>query len=151
MHGGAMGSKLNVKYWLYSSVVVFAVLSVLAFLVRRIIVFPPYAEVAPAGGEMQSVWVLRMWTFIARAIFSLVFALIFTKGLEGKAGVGEGVRYGLWVGVLVFVPPFFLNLSATEISVWNNLVHCLVGVIQAIICGVAVNMVYTTGQKKLAA
>jgi hypothetical protein len=143
-----MGSKLNVKYWLYSSVVVFAILSVLAFLFRRIIALPPYAEVAPAPGEIQNIWVLRLWTFLARSIFSLVFAFIFTKGHEGKAGVGEGVRYGLWIGLLVFVPPFFLNLSATEISVWSNVLHCFVAVVQAIICGVAVNMVYTAGQKK---
>jgi len=146
-----MGSKLNVKYWLYSSVVVFAVLSVLAFLFRRIIVIPPYTGIAPAGGEQESIWVLRLWTFLARAIFSLVFVFIFTRGHEGKAGVGEGVRYGLWIGLLIFVPPFFLNLGSTEISVWTNLVQCLIGVIQAIVCGVAANMVYTTEQKKLAA
>ena len=145
-----MGSKLNVKYWLYSSVVVFAVLSLLAFLFRRIIVIPPYTGIAPVGGEQESIWVLRLWTFIARGIFSLVFAFMFTRGHEGKAGVGEGVRYGLWMGLLLFVPQFFLNLGSIEVSVWTHLVQCLIGVIQAIVCGVAVNMVYTMGQKKLA-
>src|SRR5689334_18848950 len=41
--------------------------------------------------------------FVTSAIISFVFTLIFSKGYTGK-GIGEGIRYGFWVGLLMATP-----------------------------------------------
>src|SRR5689334_5967239 len=41
--------------------------------------------------------------FVTALVVSFFFTLIFSKGYEGK-GMGEGLRYGLYVGLLMSVP-----------------------------------------------
>jgi hypothetical protein len=137
-----MNSKLNVKLWLYASVGVFVVLSILSFLGGRLIMLPLYPEFASPGAPPDDTMLLRLWNYLGRAIFSLTFAYIYTRGYEGKAAVGEGMRYGLWIGIMTAVPALFTGLVSTTFSGGFLLTRCLVGLVQMLLCGILAAYVY---------
>ena len=83
-----------------------------------------------------------MWIyFVTALIMSFFFTLIFSKGYEGK-GIAEGVRYGLYVGLLMSTPMAY-NLYATYPLPYSLALQWFIyGVIQYNILGVIVAMVY---------
>ena len=50
--------------------------------------------------------------YLGALVFSVFFTLIFVKGHEGK-GIAEGVRYGLYVGLLIYLTEFLINSGTT--------------------------------------
>ena len=79
--------------------------------------------------------------FVTAAIASFFFTLIFSKGYEGK-GIGEGVRYGLYVGVLMSIPMAYDTYAEMPIPYALALQWFIYGVIQFVIMGVVVAMVF---------
>jgi hypothetical protein len=149
--GGNMHSRLNVKLWLYGSVAVFVVLSILSFLGARLIMDPLYPDLASPGTPPGDAMLLRLWNYLGRAIFSLMFAYIYTRGYEGKAALGEGLRYGLWIGILMMVPGVFTGLVSTTFSLGFLFMRSLVGLVQLLLCGILVASVYRPIGKQSAA
>ena len=83
-----------------------------------------------------------MWIyFVTGAIVSFFFTLIFSKGYEGK-GIAEGVRYGLYVGLLMATPMAYDSYASYPLPYALALQWFIYGVIQYIILGIVVAMVY---------
>ena len=64
-----------------------------------------------------------------------LFTFIFTKGYEGKPGIGEGIRYGLWIGLLLYVPTFITGLVFAEWSASLQTIRMLEGILESVVCG----------------
>ncbi|MBI1807813.1 MAG: hypothetical protein HYR76_12260 [Ignavibacteria bacterium] len=86
--------------------------------------------------------------FITSAIVSFFFTLIFSKGYEGK-GMGEGVRYGLYVGLLMATPMAYDSYASYPLPYSLALQWFIYGVVQYIILGIVIAMVY--GKKGMTA
>ena len=92
---------------------------------------------------------VTMWIFfVTSAVVSFFFTLIFSKGYEGK-GMGEGLRYGFYVGLLMVTPWAYDSYAAYQIPYSLALQTFLYGVIQYLILGIVVAMVF--GKKEAAA
>lgn len=137
-----MHSRLDPKLWLYASAGVFVVLSILIFLGGRLVIDPLYPELASPGAPPSDAMLLRLWNYLGRAIFSLMFVYIYTRGYEGKPALGEGLRYGLWIGILIMVPGIFTGLVSTTFSLGFLFMRCLVGLVQMMLCGILVAYIY---------
>ena len=85
--------------------------------------------------------------FVTSAIVSFFFTLIFSKGYEGK-GMAEGVRYGLYVGLLMATPMAYDSYASYPIPYSLALQWFIYGIIQYIILGVVVAAVF--GKKSAA-
>ncbi len=99
---------MNMKRWALASGAAFAVIFVVDMIAHGKCLMPLYQQTASVwrdqGHEMM--WLMTL----GRLLFSAVFAWIYTKGYEPKkAGLGQGVRYGFLVGVLI---------SISYVSVW---------------------------------
>src|SRR5438034_9448822 len=95
---------MNTKRWLLASVAVFVAIGVLEFLVHGVLLSGLYKQTASVWrpeAEMRQM----MWIFWAGyLVFAPFFALIYVKGYEkGKPGLGQGFRYGLYVGAMLSV------------------------------------------------
>src|SRR2546422_8451465 len=93
---------MNTKRWLLASVAVFVVIGVLEFLVHGVLLSGLYKQTASvwrAEAEMRQM----MWIFWAGyLVFAPFFTLIYVKGYEkGKPGLGQGFRFGLYVGAML--------------------------------------------------
>jgi len=138
-----MRPPLNTKLFLYASVAVFVVHSIWLVLMSRLVLWPLFDPTAPSAAVPENIWTMRLWTYLGRAIFCLAFVFIFTRGYEGKKGIGEGVRYGLLVGILLFLSSFFLNLALAPPPPTSYYVtRCTFEMLGAILLGVLASMIY---------
>ena len=95
---------MNTKRWLLASVAVFGVILVLEFLIHGVLlqgIYQQTASVWRSQAEMQRL----MWIFwVGYLVFAPFFALIYAKGYEkGKPGLGQGFRFGLYMGAMLSV------------------------------------------------
>jgi len=148
-----MSSKLNIKQWVIASIAVFVGMSILEFILHVVILSSWYAAEAQhswwrSEEEMSS---LRGWMYLGYAFYALLFTLIYSKGYEGKPGLGEGLRYGFWVGLLVHLPKMFV-LHAVYPYPGKILVTWMVGgLAESIILGAIVAMIYKGSQQTASA
>ncbi|MCI0528261.1 MAG: hypothetical protein L0Y56_12550 [Nitrospira sp.] len=95
---------MNTKRWLMASGVVFVVIMVMEFFIHGVLLSGIYQQTASVWRtqeEMQRImWI--MW--IGYLVFAPFFVLIYVKGYEnGKPGLGQGIRCGLYVGGMLSV------------------------------------------------
>jgi hypothetical protein len=90
--------------------------------------------------EMQRM----MWVFWAgMLVFAPFFALIYAKGYEsGKPGLGQGLRYGLYVGAMLSVMGSFGWYVMLPIPLALAYYWLLAILVEFIAAGVAVGLVY---------
>lgn len=136
---------MNKKIWV-GFIAVFILMSITSFLIHGLILDSVYRS-----EEMKSVWrsdmESKMWIFyVVNLITSFFFTFIFSKGYEGK-GIGEGVRYGLYMGLLMATPMAYASYASYPIPYHLALQWFIYGMIQYLILGVAVAMVFGSKPK----
>ncbi len=123
---------------------VFVVLSIFEFLINGMLLAGDYQATAQLWRPMEE---MKMGLFYVVYLFvAFFFTLIFTKGYEGT-GVAEGLRYGLYVGMLVAVPMAYGSYGAMPITYALALKWFLFGVIKYSLLGLLLSLVY--GRKAL--
>jgi len=120
-------------------IVVFVILSVLDMLVHGVLLTGAYAT-------MQNVWrpdmMEKMWIiYLVRAITSFFISFIFSKGYEGK-GIGEGLRYGLYMGLLLATPYAYGSYASFPIPYPVALQWFVYALIEYLLAGVALALVF---------
>lgn len=91
----------------------------------------------------------KMWIYnLVTAIVSFFFVLIYSKGYEGK-GIMEGVRYGLYVGVMLSVGMAYGSYAMIAIPYSLAMQWFLFGMVEYVVAGAVASLVY--GKKEGAA
>jgi hypothetical protein len=131
------------KKVLIGSVVVYVILEVLDFLIHGVILAPAYVATQHLWRPdmMDKMWIM----YIVAAVVSFFFALIFSKGYEGK-GIIEGIRYGLYVGVMMGVGMAYGTYAMIAIPYSLALQWFIFSIFEYIIAGIGVALVF--GKKK---
>ena len=101
---------MSLKRCVLASVAAFAVFFVLDMIVHGHLLTGLYTATKsvwrPMEGGHQKMWLMML----GKLFFAKIFVWIYTKGYEdGKPGMGQGLRYGFLVGLLV---------SVSYVSVW---------------------------------
>ena len=131
------------KKVLVGAVVVFVILEVLDFLIHGVILAPVYVATKDIWRPdmMDKMWIM----YIVTLVTSFFFALIFSKGYEGK-GIVEGVRYGLYMGVMMGVGMAYGTYAMIAIPYSLALQWFLYAILEYMIAGIGVALVF--GKKK---
>lgn len=140
-----MNTKFNLKQWSIASVAVFIIYSLVGFLLRKLGVEPWVTGTVPSLGDAQQYsWTMSqgVLVYLARIFGAGLFTYVFTKGYEGKPGLGEGLRYGLWIGLLVYVPAGLYGFASSIFPVSSQVYQIVRGIVEAIICGGVVAQLY---------
>jgi hypothetical protein len=134
---------MSKKFWL-GFVVVFVVLEILMYVVDGLLLAGAYASVHIWRPDMMSL----MWVYhVITVITAFFFTFIFSKGFENK-GVLEGVRYGFYIGVWLSVGMAYGTYAMVEIPYSLALQWFIYGIIEYIIAGVALALVFKGGKAK---
>jgi hypothetical protein len=84
----------------------------------------------------------KMYVFyIMNLVGAFFFSFIFSKGYEGK-GIGEGIRYGFYVGVWLSTGMAYGTYAMVAIPYYMALQWFLYGVIEYMIAGVVLAAVF---------
>src|SRR5437879_8559998 len=83
------------------------------------------------------------YTTLFRSVFAPFFALIYVKGYEkGKPGLGQGFRYGLYVGAMLCVMNGFGWYVILPIPLALAFYWFLATLVEFIVAGIAAGLVY---------
>ena len=133
---------MSKKLWM-GFVAVFIVTVLTNFLIHQVLLGGLYrsasmsALMRPEAEGQANLWI----HFVTAAIASFFFTLIFSKGYEGK-GIGEGVRFGFYVGMLMAIPMAYDTYAEMPIPYSLALQWFIYGVVQYVILGIVVAMVF---------
>ncbi len=130
---------MNSKRFILASIAVFILIQAIDWLVHGVIMSGWYAEIA---GLWRADMMDLMWVMVLGSLFfSFMFVLIFIKGYEGK-GIMEGIRYGLYVGLLIMVSGSLGQYAMYPIPLAMALTWLAYGIIEMIIAGAAAAAIY---------
>ncbi len=131
---------MNKKLWT-AFVVVFIVYFVLDWLVNGVLLHSTYAA-EDVAKLMRPEAEIKMWIIIVCDLFyAFFFTLIFSKGFENK-GIMEGVRYGLYVGLMVSLPMAYITYAVQPIPYTLALQWFIYGLLVNIICGIVLSFMF---------
>jgi hypothetical protein len=127
------------KKVLLGFIVVLVLMEIASFIVEGLILGPTYESLKNLWRpDMQS----KMWIFHLVMIFqAFFFSFIFSKGYEGK-GIAEGVRYGLYIGIWMSVGAAYATYAMIAIPYSLALQWFIYGVIEYVIFGIALALVF---------
>lgn len=95
---------MQMKKFILAVVVGYALLGVLGYLIHDVWLLPVYRQYEhvwrPEAQLLHKRWV--MW--VGQLIFTIMFAWVYTRGVENKPWAGQGIRYGIIMTLLAVVP-----------------------------------------------
>ncbi len=133
------GDIMNIKRFLLAVLAVFLIDQAVGYLVHGILLMDAYLALQEVWRPdmMEYMWVMMLTS----AVFSFFFVYIFTKGYEGK-GIIEGVRYGLVMGLFMNVVGIVNQWVVYPISLSLAVQWFVYFMIQFVILGVVVSVIY---------
>jgi hypothetical protein len=134
---------MNKKVWL-GFIVVFITFEILEYIIYGLILGSSFTSLTVWRADMAS----KMWIMhVVLIIGSFFFAFIFSKGFENK-GIAEGVRYGLYIGIWMSVGMAYMTYAMVDIPYSLTLEWFICGVIEYIIGGIVLALVFRPKAKE---
>lgn len=134
---------MNTKQLALASLAVFVVFFVVDGIVNNVLLADLYKQTAsvwrPESEIQGNMWLMWLGTLILAPLF----VLIYTRGYEAsKPGLGQGVRYGLIVGVLLSVPQGLVWYAVLPIPAVLAVWWFVAGMVESIAAGAATGLIY---------
>ena len=134
---------MNMKRFALASLAAFVLVAVVDLVINGVLLTDLYKQTASVwrpDSEIQS----NMWLmWLGTLIFAPVFVLIYTKGYEAnKPGLGQGVRYGLIVGVLLSAPQCLGWYAVLPIPAVLAFWWFATGMVESVAAGAAAGLIY---------
>ena len=129
--------------WLLAGVGAFVVIFVLDLIIHGKLLMGLYEQTAsvwrPQAEANQMMWLMTLGPLL----FCLVFAWFYTKGYENhKGGLGQGIRFGLYVGLTVAAYQHLVWYIVLPIPLVLGLSWCAGALVKGVSAGAAVGLIY---------
>lgn len=130
---------MNTRF-IVSVIAAFAVIFGFQYVYHGVLLMPTYEATASVWRPMTEMQQMMPWCIGAKLALAIAFTWIFSKHYEGR-GVGEGVRFGLYTGMLLGISTFMsyihLPISLGLAAAW------FVGeVAMAVLVGITLSYTY---------
>jgi hypothetical protein len=137
---------MSTKKFVISVLAVFIAYEAVNSFIHLIALREYYEELAHLwrNDMQQKMWVMYM-TSVVQAI---IFVYFFTVGFVGR-GVREGVRFGFIFGILMCFVSIFNQYAVYPVPLGLAWQWFAYGLIQYMICGIVVALVYQTDRKTI--
>ena len=134
---------MNTKRWLLASVAVFVTMFVLEFIIHGVLLQGEYQRTASLWRPMADMQRLMWIMWLGYLVFAAFFAFIYTKGYEkGKPGLGQGFRFGVFVGAMLSVLHGFGWYVILPIPLALSFYWFVAVLVESIAMGIAAGLVY---------
>ncbi|NNL53800.1 MAG: hypothetical protein HKP32_01455 [Woeseia sp.] len=131
---------VNKSFWI-GYVVVFIAAQAMNFVIHEVLLGATYQSLGsvfrPEAEMTEMMWIM----FAGGAVSLFVFCYIFTKGYENR-GIGEGIRYGLLIGLLLAVPYALDQYVVYPISAFVAAMWLISGLFTFAVLGAIFSAVY---------
>jgi len=127
-------------------VVVFLVANFGGFLIHAIWLAQDYKPMVEAGHYRAPGQEKMLFIVLGYLSFAIGSVLIYARGLENKPLLGQGVRFGLLIFLVLTVPSFFIAYSVQPVPAVLMSKQVLAELGQKIILGIVTAFVYGKGR-----
>jgi hypothetical protein len=132
---------MNTKRFWLAFVAAYVVYHVFGFVVHGIWLDPVYQDLAEVFRPKEQMDSMAWIFFVTSAVVVWVFCYVFTRGYEGR-GIGEGVRYGLIMGLFMMVIQAYDSYVIYPLPYHLILKWFISGMVIFIVMGIAVALIY---------
>lgn len=102
-------SKNNIKKFFIPTLGVFGVITAFHFIFNEIIIGGYYLEYNHLFKPQDEIQKNQNLLYLANLFFSIAFIYIYSKGHENKNPIVQGIKFGLWVTALMWIPLAIVN------------------------------------------
>lgn len=131
---------MNVKKLVLTIIVVFVVANITGFLIHAALLAPDYMAVKehyrPEGQEKMT------WICLAYLAFAIGSVIVYAKGVEAKPWLGQGIRFGILMWLVLTVPSFFIAYAVQPVPTMLMVKQVLFEGIDKIVLGVITAALY---------
>ncbi len=138
---------MNLKKWLLGSVAVLIVLVAMEYLLHSVILKTAYEQTSQLWRQPERQQMMLGWRLLGYAFFALLFGFIYTHGYQRKGAIGQGLRYGLYIGLLVFLPYNLVLYTMLPIPASVVVAWMAFGVIESLLAGLIFSLFYRDPKK----
>ncbi|MBI3570646.1 MAG: hypothetical protein HY082_06030 [Gammaproteobacteria bacterium] len=134
---------MNTKRMWYASIAVFVVIFIIEFIVNAVLLDGIYKQTASVWRPEADIQKM-MWLFwVGYLIFAPVFVRIYITGHEiGKNNIGQGLRYGTYMGLLIVIPMNLGWYAVLPIPAALSVYWMIAGMVEMIVAGITVSLIY---------
>ncbi len=119
-------------------VVGYVLLIGLGYVIHGIWLKPVYEQYATVW-RLEEVIARKMWiNWLGQLLFTVLFAWIYTRGVEEKPWAGQGLRYGMAMTLLAVVPAVCTEYVVYPIPYSLALQWMAAGAVQLVVLGLVV-------------
>ena len=134
---------MDLKRWALATVGAFAAIFATDFLIHHVWLGDFYGAHAQWWRPAADMEAMRGLMFVSQALLAALLTFIYMKGYEpAKAGVGQGFRFGVLMGLLLAVPSTLMHIvvypyPATLVLSW------LIGtLVEVTLAGIMIGYIY---------
>jgi hypothetical protein len=126
------------KKLLTAIVVAYVVLMATNYLVHSVWLMPDYNAIPMSHRDMEGI-MHRFWAMaIGQLFFATSFAYVYTRGVQRKPWLAQGVRYGILMTLLAVIPMSLSQYDTYVVPYTLAIKWIVAGAIQLIILGIIV-------------
>lgn len=92
-----------------TTVVLFVCIWLLDYLVHSILLADLYAKSAKLFLPYKVIMARMPWMLLAQILSALFLVVLYSQGYSGKGSVLEGIRYGIYLALLMYVPYIIIS------------------------------------------
>ena len=103
--------------------------------------FVPVANLYRPMGEQKLLWII-----LAYVSFAIGSVLVYARGVEDKPWLGQGVRFGLLMFLVLTIPSFFIAYAVQPIPAILMSKQVLSELVDKLFLGIVTALVYGKGR-----
>lgn len=138
---------MNIKKFLLATIFSFVVMFLLSFLWYGVLMMHFYQNTPGAIGDMDIInrdQPMILFLVLGYVILAALMAYAYPKGVESEKKIMEGLKFGVWVGLLWILPGSFIQYAVTEVlslkvvavdTLWHIVEQGAGGIVIAIMYG----------------
>ena len=100
---------LSIKKFLLPFVAVFGVITVFNLIFHEFLMSKLYFDNSELFRSQDEIQKGQTLMHIANLIYSFTFCYIYSKGYESGQSLAQGIRYGIWISLLIWLPQLIVD------------------------------------------
>lgn len=131
---------MNIKKLIPTIIVIFVVANVFGFLIHAVLLKPDYMPVAEhyrrEGTEKM------LFICLAYLSFAIGSVWVYAKGVENKSWLGQGIRFGIAMWLVLAIPSFFIAYAVQPVPTMLMVKQVLFEGVDKILLGIITAALY---------
>ena len=134
---------MNVKRWLLASAAAFFFVFVFGYVVHELLLADLYKQTASVWRPKAEMDKLMWLMMVGSLVYVLAFTFIYAQGREAKKpGLGQGLRFGLYIWVLTSVAMNLMWYALIPIPAALPVYWTIAGLAESLAIGAIVGLLY---------